>query len=61
MSQYVSRMKQTLKLGEMPAGAPHICDGCEQLRSCINGKYCLRLGLYVEYYRGSVRPCGETE
>lgn len=45
----------------MTAGVPHICDGCEQLRSCINGKYCLRLGLYVEYYRGSVRPCGETE
>ena len=27
----------------------HVCEGCEQLRNCINGKYCLKLHKYVEW------------
>lgn len=33
----------------------HICSGCANLRETVNGKYCLRLRVLVEY---SLRkPC----
>ena len=28
---------------------PKKCEKCPEARNCINGRYCIRLGAYVEY------------
>lgn len=33
----------------------HPCDGCDTFLNCINGRFCPRLGHYVEH--ASVRMC----
>nr|DAP81746.1 MAG TPA: hypothetical protein [Caudoviricetes sp.] len=33
----------------------HPCHGCNTVRNCLNGRYCPKLGRYVEYSK--TKPC----
>lgn len=37
------------------------CTGCDALRLCINGRYCMKMKAYVEWYKGFSRPCEQTK
>lgn len=32
-----------------------VCEGCQFTRNCINGLFCMKLKIYVEYY--SIKAC----
>ncbi len=33
------------------------CDKCKYGRNCLNGRYCIRHSVYVEYYKSGEEPC----
>ena len=33
------------------------CDNCVDGMNCINGRYCMRLRVYVEYCKPGAEPC----
>ena len=37
------------------------CKSCEELRNCINGGFCLRLMVYVDYCISAVPSCEEDK
>ena len=37
------------------------CPGYDALRLCINGRYCMKIKMYVEWYKGSSLSCEQTK
>lgn len=36
-----------------------VCKACRSARNAVNGRYCLTLGIYVEYAK--LPPCGRKK